>query len=243
MTVMMSCQCSITSSKRARRLGDGKEHGKTEILPSAHVSSRKATKKGYKSIQGRFLRCPVYRQSKLNIGWTVQDCLLVLNSSGPNGPMNQREDYEEAKKILSTSKSRIWLSSAQTSSSRRSWITTRPTICLARRRFRARRPEDRPEVVRHSANTELRFFRMATVCVVAIFFVVTDIKVVRSRIFLNTSQGVSLTGNGDYFVSDRMCKRYTEPALDTSGQVNFFSRGSRPFEALCLSQKRFIFTT
>ena len=24
--------------------------------------------------------------------------VLLLNSSGPNGPMNQREDYEEAKK-------------------------------------------------------------------------------------------------------------------------------------------------
>ena len=106
----------------------GRRHGNTErqrIYHQAHGSSRKATKKGHKSIQDRFLRCATYRQSQLNIGWTEEHCarldeidaegrayidtaaerarrentwILELNSSGPNGPMNQREDYKEAKK-------------------------------------------------------------------------------------------------------------------------------------------------
>ena len=78
---------------------------------------------------GRFLRCPTSRQSQLDIGWTEEHCarldasatedhsyiaeaaerarrgntwVLVLDSSGPNGPMNQREDYQEAKRIKLT---------------------------------------------------------------------------------------------------------------------------------------------
>ena len=84
------------------------------------------TKKGYASIRDRFLRCLVSRPSQMNIGWTEEHCarldeiaaedhsyiataaerarrentpVLVLNSSGPNGQMSQREDEEEAKKI------------------------------------------------------------------------------------------------------------------------------------------------
>ena len=72
------------------------------------------------------MRCPRYRQSQSDIGWTEEHCarldeiaaeedsffaagaertkrentwVLVLNSSGPNGTMNQREDYQEAKII------------------------------------------------------------------------------------------------------------------------------------------------
>ena len=107
----------------------GRRHGNTErqrIYCCAKLSSTKAKKKGYKSIQDRFLRYPICRQSQLNNRWTEEHCarldeiaaedhsyiataaervrreytwVLVLNSSGPNGPMNQREDYEEAKNI------------------------------------------------------------------------------------------------------------------------------------------------
>ena len=73
------------------------------------------------------------------------------------------------------------------SSARISSIATRPTICLARRRFGARRPEDKPEAVRHSANTKIFILRMATVCVVAVLSMVTDIKVVRAIIFCKKS--------------------------------------------------------
>ena len=105
----------------------GRRHGNTErqrIFHQAHVSSRKATKKGYASIRDRFLRYTIYRQSQLDVGWAEGHCarldeiaaedhsyiataaerarrgntwVLVLNSSGPNGPMNQREDYEAKK--------------------------------------------------------------------------------------------------------------------------------------------------
>ena len=71
----------------------------------------------------RFLKSPRYRESQINIGWTEDHCarldeiaaedhsniasaaerarrenawVLVLNSSGPNSPMNQREDFQEA---------------------------------------------------------------------------------------------------------------------------------------------------
>ena len=70
----------------------------------------------------RFLNSPRYRQSQINIGWNEEHCarygaigaedhsflataserfrrenawVLVLNSSGPYGPMNQREDYRK----------------------------------------------------------------------------------------------------------------------------------------------------
>ena len=66
---------------------------------------------------------------------------------------------------------------------------------------------DRLEVVPHSASSKLFFPRMATVCVVAIFFMVTDIKV--SDIFFH-NQGVSLTGNGSSLVSDGVCEHHTE---------------------------------
>ena len=106
-----------------------RRHENTErqrIYHAAHVSSRKATKKGFKSMRDGFLRCPIHRQTQLDVGWTEDHCarldeiapedhsyiatvaerarcentwVLVLDSSGPNGPMHQREDYQEAKRI------------------------------------------------------------------------------------------------------------------------------------------------
>ena len=55
----------------------GRRHGYTErqiIYHQAHVSSRKDKKKGNRSIQDSFLRCPIYRQSQLDIGWTEDHC-------------------------------------------------------------------------------------------------------------------------------------------------------------------------
>ena len=107
----------------------GRRHGNTErqrIYHAADVSSRKAEKKGFTSILDRFLKCLIHRRSQMDIGWTEDHCarldeiaaeehsyiataaertrrentwVLALNSSGPNGPMNQREDYLEAKRI------------------------------------------------------------------------------------------------------------------------------------------------
>ena len=96
-----------------------------ESTVSCQTLFKKGGKEGYTSIQDRFLRCPIYRQSQLNIGWTEDHCkrldeiadedhsyvataaerarrentwVFVLNSFGPNGPGNQREDYVEGKK-------------------------------------------------------------------------------------------------------------------------------------------------
>ena len=107
----------------------GARHGNTEreiIYHAANVSSKKAKKKEYKSILDRYLHSPRYRQSQIDIGLTEEhyarldaiaaedhSCVapavertrrentwvLVLNSSGPNGTMNQHEDYHEAIEI------------------------------------------------------------------------------------------------------------------------------------------------
>ena len=107
----------------------GARHGNTEkqiVYHAATVAAKKAVKKGYKSILDRFLNSPRYRESQINIGrdeehHARQDAIaaedhsyiatvserfrrenvwvLVLNISGPNGPMKQREDHHEAIKI------------------------------------------------------------------------------------------------------------------------------------------------
>ena len=156
-----------------------RQHVETENLQLCKLSSTKAKKNVYKSIQNRFLICPIHRQSQLNIGWTEEHCarldeiaaehhshiataaersrrvitwVLVLNSSGPNGPMNQREYYEEAKETCQ----RPYQECGQAHHK-----------LHPREQLRSRRPEDRLEVVRHPANTKLFFPRMATVCMVA----------------------------------------------------------------------------
>ena len=145
----------------------GRRHGNTQRQRTnhqAHVSSRKAKKEDYTSIQDWFLRCLIHRQSQLDIGWTeghcarldevaaedlsyiataaerarrANTCVLVLNSSGPNRPINQREDHQEAK----SSRERLHQESGQAHHillpQKASSSATRPAICLARRRFGA----------------------------------------------------------------------------------------------------------
>ena len=96
------------------------------IYHAAHVSANKARNKGCNTILDRFLNCPICRASQIQIGSDEEHCarsdasaaadhshittaeerkrrekswVLVLDSSGKNGPMNQREDYAEAIKI------------------------------------------------------------------------------------------------------------------------------------------------
>ena len=72
---------------------------------SAHVSSKKAKKKGYKSMLHRLLNCHRYRESQINIGWNEThgeryDAIAGQSASaGPKGPMNQLEVHHEAIKI------------------------------------------------------------------------------------------------------------------------------------------------
>ena len=92
---------------------------------AAHNAARKAKKKKCKSILDRLLKSPRYRKSQTDIGWDEEvcarydataaedhfyiatqaersrnenSCKLVLNTSGKNGPVDQRDDYQEAER-------------------------------------------------------------------------------------------------------------------------------------------------
>ena len=100
-----------------------------------HRNTERGREEGYKSILDRFLKSLRYRKSQLNIGWNEEFCarydaiavedhsciataserlrcehtwVLVLNSSGPDGPMNQREDnYQWASSTTTRSTIRL----------------------------------------------------------------------------------------------------------------------------------------
>ncbi len=105
---------------RGRRCGTSDAQ---QLYHKAHDSSRKSRKKGYESILERFQLSEEYIDSQTKIGWTEETCdhldkiaaqdqsytatreeemryahvwKVSLNSSGSNGPMNQRPDYAEA---------------------------------------------------------------------------------------------------------------------------------------------------
>ena len=133
----MFCRFSTTSSRKAHPTGHATGTQRSKDSTVQPISLRKkAKKKEHKSILVRFLKSPRYRQSQIVIGWTEEHCarldeiaaedhsyiataaerirrentwVFVLSSSGPNGPMNQREDYQEAKRI----KERLYQESGQ----------------------------------------------------------------------------------------------------------------------------------
>ena len=107
----------------------GARHGPTErqrIYFQAHNTLRKATNKGHSTTFDRILNSPRYGDSLTKIGWdehifaacdaiaseyhsyiatkwersrSENSSKLVLNSEGANGPVDQRGDYKEEKKI------------------------------------------------------------------------------------------------------------------------------------------------
>ena len=104
----------------------GARHGNTEgqrIYHAAHTAAKKAKKKEYDSIIGMIFKIVQFTEShrsrldgtKNSAHATTQDhsyvaateerkrrensWVLVLNSQGKHGPMNQREDHAEAKRI------------------------------------------------------------------------------------------------------------------------------------------------
>ena len=93
-------------------------HGKTDNAPSSPCLFLKSDEVGVQVNTGEILECTIYRHSQLGTGWTEDRCarlgeiavdnhsyidcygglaprentgVLALNSSGPNGPINQRE--------------------------------------------------------------------------------------------------------------------------------------------------------
>ena len=142
----------------------GARHGNTERhrIHAAHVSCKKAEKKACTTTLDRFLKCLIYRRSKMDIGWTEDHSarldeiaaedhsyiatasertrrentlVLVLNSSGPNGPMSQREDQQEAMRIKEPLYQEPGHANPRLRPRGASSITTRPSIRLARRRI------------------------------------------------------------------------------------------------------------
>ena len=143
---------SIRNYVIKKRPSHGTRHGNTErqrIYHAAHNATRKAKKHGHKTILDRFLNSPRHRSSKTAIGWDAEFCprydaIASEDISDKNGPMDQGDDYQEAKKthqtpsqrsISTTAKSTIywgrrscrpqtgwrWYDHPSTSSSSSSW--------------------------------------------------------------------------------------------------------------------------
>ena len=103
--------------------------------------------------------------------------VLVLHSSGPNGPMNQREDHQETIRI----QERLYQDSGHANPRLhpRKQVRQRPDQPIAWHDEGSERVDPKTDwrwVVRHEAITKLLFLGMATVFVVAIFLMVTDIR-------------------------------------------------------------------
>ena len=103
----------------------GARHENTERQRFYYAAHNAARKTKYKTLLDRFLNSPRYRKSQTAIGWDEDFCArydavaaedhshiatqaernrnkiswkLVLNTSGKNGPVDQRNDYQEAKR-------------------------------------------------------------------------------------------------------------------------------------------------
>ena len=98
-TATVFCHYPTTSLKRDRSMGGdtGTRNGRT--YHQAHVSSIKA-KKGYTSIQERFLRCLPYRQSQFEIGWTEDDSARLDEIAAETTPTLLRRPNEHDAKTL-----------------------------------------------------------------------------------------------------------------------------------------------
>ena len=163
--------------------------------------------------------------------------IFVLNSSGPNGTMNERADYHEAIKNQRTTIWRVGKGQHKTPYQWANSTATRSTIRLARWRIWACRPTDLLEVVHSESISKLFFF------VVATFFVVAGIKLGWTVIvfFLSQCQGVSLAGNRHSFVSDVVWKHYTDTTHTSHSRTCDFSHlaqylSHRVNRSRCVSQ-------
>ena len=175
----------------------GTRHGSTErqiIHYAAHNAARKARKEEYTSTLDRFLNNPRYRKSQTAIGWDEEFCAhhaiaaehhseiatqgersrnenswkVVLNTSGKNGPMDQRDDYQEAKRT----KKRDCMKSVETatpdSTPRIKFDDDEVNNLLGPKSSPACRPQNGLEMVRPSIN-KLFILKLASNFMVEIF--------------------------------------------------------------------------
>ena len=201
------------------------------------------------SIQDRFLGCLTYRQSQLNIGWTEDHCarldqiaaddhsyiataaerarrentwVLVLNSSGPNGPLNQREYYQDDKRICEL----LYQESGQAHHRLhpREQVRVRPDQPLAWHDEGSKRVDPKtgwkwydtqPAASSSSSGWQPSARRQSS------SWSQTSTGV---GVFFFSSQGVSLAGNGDSFVNDGVCKHCTQPTHTSHARTREFSR-------------------
>ena len=140
----MFSQSRTTSSRRGDLmvLGTAKlKHRKSTLLPTTR--GRRCLKRNYEGIHDRFLRGPVYRDSKLKIGWTEEKCIamdkmaqenhsynlsseeysryhkhwyLTLHNSVKNAPMRLRSDFRTAVTIMNRPPPRIRRRTCRTNS-------------------------------------------------------------------------------------------------------------------------------
>ena len=230
--------------KRSRH---GADCGKTDALREYH-QARHCFTKALKicSILERFQKHDTYRESQHAVGWTEDTCRrldqiakeeksyiatwserqryennwkLALNAQGSIAPMTEREDYFEAIKTIKD---------CATEDKQESFHPILPSHQTRQRPFQAMDMEYLIRVI-------FVLVGMDTIAILVDLF-----KIVRTTnefdfLFL---RGVSITGNGDSFASDRACQQYTAPrTFHTRAQ---FSRAWRKAQvaAISLSQQQ-----
>ena len=212
------------------------------------------------------MRCCIYRQSQLDIGWTEDHCarldeiaaedhsyiataaerarrentwVLVLDSSGPNGPMNQREDHQEAKKLCERRNRES--GQAHHRPHPRDKVRMRPDQPFAWRNEGSERVDPKTDWkwydTQPAASSSSLGWQPSSSLQSSSWS--QTLKWDERSFF--TKQGVSLTGNGDSLVSDGVCQHFTQPTHTSPARtVDFFSFGSRlksSSQVSCVSHK------
>ena len=195
----------------------GTRHGNTErqrIYYAAHNAARKARKKNYKTAMGwdeDF--CARYdaiadiakqaERSRKENSWK-----LALNTSGKNGPMDQRDDYREAKKtherlFQEHGKGNTRLHPKDQVRQRRSQQLTGTEEGTERVDPKTGwKWYEHPSTSSSPSSWQAASWRKSSSW--------------NARYFLNGHKVFSLTGNGDSFVSDGRCTQDTKPARNVT---------------------------
>ena len=198
-----------------------REHGETEstLQPTSHL--KKAKKKEYN------LR---YQQSQMNIGWTEDHCARLdeidtaaERARRENGPMNRREDYQEAIRI----KERLFQESCHDNLGLhlREEVVQRPEQPFAWHDDGSERGDpkagwwwDDTKPSKSSSSSEWQrssWWQSSSWSSTSRW---------GKRLFFRKCQGVSLTGNVDSFASDGGCQHYTKLAHTSHSRTGDSSR-------------------
>ena len=192
----------------------------------------------------RFLDSLSYRKSQTTIGWDEEFCVaaedhshiattaersrnenswnLVLDTSGKHGPMEQRDDYQEAEKTKERLYEEHGKGQHQNPHQGSRSTTTKWTIYWDRRGFWACRPQNGLEVVRPSIN---KFFilKLASSFMVEIYIMGWAIFFADSRCFRLQAMAIPLQATGGVH-------RTPNPhAMSRSAHVIFLAQCSKAY--------------